>query len=36
MKKDYNSVEIGVLLFLFDTLGYEFLIEDGRVTGVAQ
>lgn len=35
MRKDYNEVEIGVLLFLWDALSYEFMIEDGRVTGVA-
>ena len=34
--KDWNSCDFGVLDMLHDVLGYEFVIEDGRVTGVVQ
>ncbi len=31
-----NELDIGVLDFLWDILGYEFVIEDGHVTQVIQ
>ena len=31
-----NELDIVVLDFLWDILGYEFLIEDGKVTEVVQ
>ena len=29
-----NEVDIGVLDFLFDILGYTFLVADGKITEV--